>query len=531
MEEGGRMAKKQLSTQEKLKIINADVELWLENFVKITNAKNELIPFKINAVQRDFLRNKGKYNIILKSRQLGFSTLSLGIMLYNAYQRPNTTYLVVAHNRSSLRELFNRLKSMQNSIPKQYRLKENKNNREELELENGSRIIVQNPSQGLGAGMTLEMVLLSEYALYSDLHQEESLTTVEPALAKNKDSLIIIESTAKGVQNNHYQLWQSAEKGRSRWKPFFYGWTSKSHLDLFRYEIDIAVDWYKSGNKGRPLTSDPLELDPYERMLLEKTNVTLLALMWRRWKLAGSQGDKFLEHYPAFPNEAFVSTNVGVFDASTILERMYHVPKPLKNIKGLPKSLEKFIGKGLNIYQEPRPGMYFIGADVSAGLKLDYSTLSVLDQDGEQVATFARNDLASYRFVDVVVALGHYYNYGMVLVERNSYGLDVLNRLVREKRYINVLKTKKFDKITGRRRWEHGWYNDSVSKTKLVNDGREAFETGMVLLNCQETLEQMQIYTDNRGSFGNKKGDKNHDDLVDAFLLSVQAWKIGRYYI
>lgn len=162
------MAKKKISTKEKLKIINNDIELWLLNFVKILDAENKLIPFKVNKAQKDFLENRSKYNIILKSRQLGFSTLSLGIMLYYAYRIPNSTYLMVAHNKPSLRELFNRLKTMQNSIPKNIRLDEDKNNRDELGLANGSRIIVQCPSDGLGAGMTLQMVHLSEYALYSD---------------------------------------------------------------------------------------------------------------------------------------------------------------------------------------------------------------------------------------------------------------------------------------------------------------------------------------------------------------------------
>jgi len=115
---------------------------------------------------------------------LGFSTLSLGIMLYYAYQIPNSTYLMVAHNKPSLRELFNRLKMMQNSIPEEYRLGENKNNRDELELVNGSRIIIQCPSDGLGAGMSLQVVHLSEYALYNDTQQTVGLATVEQALDK-----------------------------------------------------------------------------------------------------------------------------------------------------------------------------------------------------------------------------------------------------------------------------------------------------------------------------------------------------------
>lgn len=176
--------KQELTKEEKLKIINNDIELWLLNFVKILNAENKMIPFKVNPAQKDFLKNRSKFNIILKSRQLGFSTLSLGIMLYYAYQIPNSTYLMVAHNKPSLRELFNRLKMMQNSIPEEYRLGENKNNRDELELVNGSRIIIQCPSDGLGAGMSLQVVHLSEYALYNDTQQTVGLATVEQALDK-----------------------------------------------------------------------------------------------------------------------------------------------------------------------------------------------------------------------------------------------------------------------------------------------------------------------------------------------------------
>lgn len=527
------MAKKKMTTKEKMEIINDDIELWLLNFVKILDAENNLISFKINKAQKDFLENRSKYNIILKSRQLGFSTLSLGIMLYYAYRIPNSTYLMVAHNKPSLRELFNRLKTMQNSIPDKIRLDEDKNNRDELGLSNGSRIIVQCPSDGLGAGMTLQMVHLSEYALYSDSQQLIGLSTVEQSLAKNKNSMIIIESTARGVQNNHYKLWQDSSKGRSRYKSFFYGWTDKSHLDLFRYEIDLAVEWYKSTNHGNPLSSDPLELTPYEQMLLKKTKVTLKQLMWRQWKLQGMSEDSFRQEYPAFPEEAFIATNVGVFDANIIVERMNYVPKPLKNVPDLPLSLQRYIGNGLNIYELPKKGeWYFGGIDTSLGTgKGDDSAICILDSNGEQVATFNRNDIPTYKFTDIVNDLGLFYNYAMLMVERNSYGIDILQRLHKEKQYINLSKTKKKDKITGRRKWEMGWYQDNVSKTILVNDAKEAIETGIVIVNDKETLEQLKIYQEVNGKFGNTKGEGNHDDLCDALFLAIQSMKMGRYYV
>lgn len=523
--------KKKLTTAEKLKIINGDIEKWLFNFVKILNNNNDLVPFKVNAQQKDFLKDRSKFNQILKSRQLGFSTLSLGIMLYYAYQIPNSNYLMCCHEGDSLAFLFNRLKIMADSVPDKYRMEQLRSNRTEILFSNGSRISVKVFDKNVGRGYTNQIIHLSEFALCSPTVQALGLVSVEQSLAKNENSMLIIESTADGLGNKFYQLYQDSTNGRSRYKSFFYGWTTKTHLEQFRVEVEEAVEWYKSTNKGRPLSSDPLELTPYERMLLEKTSVTLKQLMWRQYKMLDMK-ERFVVEYPAFPQEAFLNTDAGVFDANVILQRMYHIPEPLKNVPDLPQSLQKYIGNGLKIFYLPKVGMkYFGGIDVSAGLKLDHSTVSILDSDGEQVCTFSRNDLATYNFVTVVEEIGHYYNYAMLLVERNSYGLDIINRLVKEKNYIQVLKTKKFDKITGRRRWEHGWYNDNISKTKLVNDGREALETGMAIVNCRETLEQMQIYTENNGSYGNKRGDKNFDDLVDAFLLSVQSLKMGRYYI
>ena len=102
--------------------------------------------------------------------------------------------------------------------------------------------------------MKLQIVHLSEYALYSENVQESALVAVEQSLAKNKDSMVIIESTARGVSNNFYKMWQESSKGRSRYKGFFFSWTNRSHLEQFRAEIDEAIEWYKSINHGYRLS-------------------------------------------------------------------------------------------------------------------------------------------------------------------------------------------------------------------------------------------------------------------------------------
>ncbi|NLZ52823.1 MAG: DNA packaging protein, partial [Thermoanaerobacteraceae bacterium] len=144
---------------------------------------------------------------------------------------------------------------------------------------------------------------------------------------------------------------------------------------------------------------------------------------------------------------------------------------------------------------------------------------------------FARNDIPTYKFTEIIYDLGMFYNYTYLMVERNSYGIDILQRLHKEKQYANLAKTKRKDAITGRRKWEHGWYSDNVSKTILVNDLKESVETGLVLINDIDTLEQMKIYQEKNGKFGNIRGENNYDDLVDALALAVQAMKQGRYYV
>lgn len=529
-----RKKKDKLSTEEKLKIINNDPELWLLNFVKILDNNNQMIPFKINAEQRDFIKNKGKFNILCKARQLGFSTLSLGLMLNSAYQVPNSNYLMACHEEKALSNLFHRLKMMQDSIPDEIRLKEQRSNRHELLLENGSRISVAVFNSNIGRSYTLQMAHISELAMVKkDDVKQQGLLALESSLAKNPDSCIIIESTANGY--DYFQsVYQSAEKGRSKYKNFFYGWCNRSHLNQFRSEIDEAVEWYKSINHGFRLSSDPLELTPYERKLLKDTKVTLNQLMWRQFKVLDMGEENFRQEFPAEPSEAFISTDSGVFDATVINERFNYIPEPLKQVEELPLSLQKYIGNGLNIYQLPKPKeKYFGGIDVASGLggNSDNSTICILDSSGEQVLQFARNDLPVYKFVNIVIELGYFYNYCMYLIERNSYGLDLIHRLTKEKGYIQVLKIKRFDRIKGRKLWEYGWYTDSVSKTKLVNDCKEVFETGIILVNDRETLEEMKIYRESGGSFGNIPGETNYDDRVDSLMLSVQSLKSGRYYI
>ena len=75
-------------------------------------------------------------------------------------------------------------------------------------------------------------------------------------------------------------------------------------------------------------------------------------------------------------------------------------------------SIAKYIGKSLMIYQLPVEGVrYYGGVDTASGSGGDYSTISILNADGEQVLSFYDNKIPVYEFAKLLDTIGKFYNY------------------------------------------------------------------------------------------------------------------------
>ena len=75
-----------------------------------------------------------KYNIVLKSRQLGITTLSCGYSIYLAMTNPNTTCLLVSYSIDSATAIFEKLKQLYNDLPNPLRVDLIANNKKELKF-------------------------------------------------------------------------------------------------------------------------------------------------------------------------------------------------------------------------------------------------------------------------------------------------------------------------------------------------------------------------------------------------------------
>ena len=520
----------------KLDKVMSDFRLFSKNFIKITDNFGQNIPFVLNPEQEQFMNNMEKYNIILKGRQIGFTTFSICYMIWSALTKPDTSYLLMTHHNKVTQSILRRVNKIYQMLPHdKYEFpKKLISNRDEIYFENHSRIQVATAGGSDSiSGNTFQLIHFSEMSKYPSEEQEEIIATAIPALAKNPHSKIIIESTAMGY-NTYQEMFMRAWRGNeSVWKAHFYSWLAKAYSKQFKHSFDEAEEWYSLHNGRRMKKAD---LDHDEKVLRDKYGATFRQLQFRRHYIETNSIDKFHREFPTTPDEAFQTTNKGVFDTSKIVERLQHVIYPVatNDIYGeLPDELKPYINKNLFIYRLPRKGVRHMGGiDVASGTgnKTDNSTISIFDAEGKQTASFYANDVPVYKFAEVVNSLGRFFNYAYLCIERNSFGLPLIESVRQEYGYLNLLKQKTFDK-KGNRKLQLGFQTNSVTKPIIINDFVEYWDTNMVVIECTQTLEEMKIYQDNNGKLGNKQGEGNRDDLVISTAMAIQAMKSGKFYV
>ncbi|CDI50386.1 bacteriophage terminase [Clostridium tetani 12124569] len=440
---------------------------FIRAFIKIVNKDTKTVPFVLTKEQESFVEGLEKFNIVLKSRQLGLSVVTVALSIRQCIVYPNSCCMLVSHDQKSCNAIFDKLKQQFNSLPKWLKPEQIANNRQEIKLKNGSKITcVCAGNKDVGRGDTLHLVHLSEFAFWK--MQKKQLNSITQALAP--DGRLIIESTANGL-NYFHDLYFQAKNGENSYKSFFFNWINGS--SLFKKDYANSVEIYKSRNNGKTLSKN--ELDDEEKELVS-LGAAVEQLMWRRLKVSSTGLDAFKQEYPSTDIEAFISTGNSVFDNKRITEveraivhnKTKYISK--EKIIDLPMILKNHYGKSFFMWVFPTFWeKYYIGADLSEGVGKDYSVIEVLDKDGEQVAEFRNNKIKPYKIAEIINAIGLYYNKALITVEKASGGHSVIERLRYDLQYMNMTKYKSYDQFN-RVVWNVGFDTNNKTKSLIIND-------------------------------------------------------------
>jgi len=341
----------------------------------------------------------------------------------------------------------------------------------------------------------------------------EVVSALVPTIPKTPKSLIIYESTAKGIGNFFHQEWERAENGDSNFIPFFLSW-----FDM----PDYWHPFYTPKDKVSFLE----KLNEEEQELIVNFQLTPEQLYWRRLTIADLKGDVelFRQEYPCTPEEAFIVSGVPVFDRKKlrIMSQKTNDPK-FRGEVGQKSLMPNDLGR-LKIWEHPQRGqVYSIGGDVADGGEGgDYSCLQVWKKlpspyTAEQVAEW-HGHLDPYNFAHVASNLGMYYNEALIGIETNAHGLATLNELQRT--YWNLYRQEHFDRYKNANINKLGWETTNRSKKLLISFMTHCIQDLTLVVHSRDLIREFMTFLRNaQGTADAESG--GYDDRVMSAMIGL----------
>lgn len=459
-------------------------ESWAAQYLRILDKSGALVPFILNSTQRAVLAEIRRLRlaglppriIILKSRQVGISTLIEALIFYHAFLTANVNALVLAHNVRLTKGLLRMTRRFFQKLPKEMQGKRKFDNVSEMHFaHNDSRIQVE--TVGEVRGYSALDLHLSEFAFYEDA--PNTFKAIMQAIPRTPESLVAIESTANGVGNHYHKLWLAAvNKSSARdlsehergWSPIFVPW--------FQHEEYMMHPWF-----------GPDDVTPFERDLAHRFNLNMRQLAWRRWCIASNCDDDervFNVEYPSTWQDAFLMTGRPVFGEKEMRYYLSCVPPdvPRETLpdpaeiawdeeQGKPVVEPEIRGR-FRVYEKPMPRhTYILGVDPSEGDPgSDPSPIAVLDQQTLDCVAVWWGRQAPDALAATARLIAIWYNGAEIIYEANNHGNSFGQALV-ALGYDNVyFRLVSEDSVSGEKTEKMGFITTLKNKHYLINTFR-----------------------------------------------------------
>jgi len=286
----------------------------LNTIYYIKNKEGKKVRFRPNQQQRDFYINKNKNDIILKARQLGFTTFKMIYDLDDCLFIDDYAVGCIAHNDSAAKEIFrNKVKYAYESIPQGYLdlfdkissgipIPQN-DTKGQYVFSNGSSISV---STGYRGG-TLQSLHVSEFGKICKKRPDVAQEIINGAFESvPKNGTKTIESTAEGREGYFFQYCDEALTAKKQGKKI-----SSQDFNIHFYP------WYEDPEYAiDEETETPKRLESYFAELELKCDIKLTNAQ-KSWYVSKEkvQRDKMKQEYPSTPDEAFEASVDGAYYA------------------------------------------------------------------------------------------------------------------------------------------------------------------------------------------------------------------------
>lgn len=446
---------------------------FCENYWHIRHPEFGRIKFQLFEAQIETVKSwlGTRYSLILKARQIGFSTLVAAYAYWNAHFYPDRPILMLSRTEREAIKLLSKAKYGRQFLPEYMRFRGGPFNETQTKMTfaNGSYIESLPSASDPARGESAWLIVVDELAFLPN--SEDAWGAIEPVA--DVGGRVIMLSTANGEGNLFHKLWVEATTGNNRFSPLFFPWSANGR----------DQSWYEAKARDTP-----------------------------EWLMA--------QEYPDNPEDAFLKSGRPVFDLSVL--RQIETKPPVSSGYFAVNGNYIDTGGALLIWEYPEEGgRYAIGADPSQGLEhSDYASAHVINARTHEVVAAWHGHIDPDLFgTEVLHPLGKFYNSALMGVESNLHGLTTLIAL-RRKGYFPIYyeRSPKYKKSVPTD--VLGFRTTQTTKPLIIDELQRALREDMKLW-CEHTVGELKTFVrDDKGKMaGSPYDDRTMSLAIANYML------------
>jgi hypothetical protein len=455
---------KQIIREEYLKCAT-DPAHFMKKYCNIQHPTRGRIIFNLYPFQEKVLHlwRDNPYDIILKSRQLGISTLVAGYSLWLMLFQKDKNVLCIATKQETAKNMVTKVKFMFENLPSWLKIPAEENNKLTLRLSNGSQVKAVSAAGDAGRSEAVSLLIIDEAAFIDGI--AEIWASAQQTLATGGGAIVL--STPFGTGNWFHQTWVKAESGENQFLP-------------------IKLPWYVHPERDEAWRKRQDELLGDPRMAAQECDCDF-----------NTSGD--VVFYPEYLD--FITQT--------------YVKEPLER-RGVDHNL--WIWEPADYTRS-----YMVVADVARGDSKDFSAFHIIDIDtNTQVAEY-KGQISPKEFGYLLVAISTEYNEALLVVENNNIGWATLDS-IQERGYKNLYFSPKTEAINAESYLEKlddpsklvpGFSMNLRTRPLVINKFREYIGDKSVIIQSKRLVEEMKVFIWKNGKAEAQSG--YNDDLVMSF--------------
>ena len=360
-----------------------DPAYFLKKYAVIQHPMKGKIPFSLYPFQEKMIYDfdKHNYNVILKARQLGISTLTAGYALWMMTFQTDKNILVIATKQDTAKNLVTKIRVMHANLPNWVKSNCVEDNKLSLRYSNGSQVKAISSTEDAGRSEALSLLILDEAAFIEKI--DTIWTAAQSTLATGGQCIAL--STPNGVGNWFHKVWVEAEEGKSDWNFIRLHWSlHPDRDDEWRAEQDKLL--------GPSMAAQEYDCD-------------------------------------------FITSGQTVIDGVILEEyKNKQVEEPIE---------KRGIDSNLWIWRQPNYSRdYVVSADVARGDASDFSAFHVIDiENMEQVAEY-KGKISTKDFGNLCMNVAIEYNNAILVIENSSIGWASIQQVI-DREYDNLFYSSK----------------------------------------------------------------------------------------